>query len=69
MKNEKLKNLSEKLKERKVCSGVADFNFSEKSQKKSAQSLRQPLVVSKIILTFATKSFSTRKNIILTFHH
>ena len=69
MKNEKLKKLSEKQKERKACSEVADFNFSEKSQKKSAQSLGQPLVVSKIILTFATKSFSTRKNIILTFHH
>lgn len=69
MKNEKLKKISEKLKMGKICSGVADFNFSEKSQKKSAQSLGQPLVVSKIILTFATKSFSTRKNIILTFHH
>ena len=69
MKNEKLKNLNEKLKERKVCSGVADFNFSEKSLKNYAQSLGQLLAISKIILTFATKSFSTRKNIILTFHH
>ena len=69
MKNEKLKKLSEKQKERKACSEVADFDFSEKSLKNYAQSLGQLLAISKIILTFATKSFSTRKNIILTFHH
>ena len=61
MKNEKLKNLSEKLKERKVCSRVVDFNFSEKSQKNLHKVWDNPWRFQKIFLLLQPNPFRRGK--------